>query len=234
MSETITLGDIRIRLQRKAIKNSHLSVHPPAGTVTLTVPVSMRTEVARAYAVSKLAWIKKQRRLLQAQPREERREYSGRESHFIWGHRRLLRIVEANTKPTVKLDHKHITISVRPGSDRQKRMEVLDSWYREQLHAAIPSIVSKWEAKLGVKVRGYYLQRMKTKWGSCNPRARTLRINTHLAKAPKDLLEYVIVHEMAHIRAPNHKEPFVTLMDQHYPTWRNARDELNAQPLTSE
>lgn len=234
MTEFIALGDIRITVLRKPVKASHLVVHPPAGNVTLTVPMATRAEVARAYAVSKLGWIRRQRKRFKEQPREERREYAGRESHFIWGHRRLLRIVEANARPMVKLDHKHITLSVRPGSDRQKRMEVLDSWYREQLHAAIPSIVSKWEAKLGVKVRGYYLQRMKTKWGSCNPRARTLRINTHLAKAPKDLLEYVIVHEMAHIRAPNHKEPFVTLMDHHYPTWRNARDELNAQPLTSE
>jgi predicted metal-dependent hydrolase len=231
MTETITLGDIRIRLQRKAIKNSHLSVHPPAGTVTLTVPVSMRTDVARAYAISKLGWIKKQRRLLLEQPREGRREYSSRESHFIWGHRRLLRVVEADVKPSVVLDHKYLTLTVRPDADREKRVEVFRRWEREQLHAVIPAMISKWEAKLGVKVRGYFLQRMKTKWGSCNPKAQTLRINTELVKKPRDLLEYVIVHEMAHILVPNHKGPFVAIMNKHYPTWENARAELNALPL---
>jgi predicted metal-dependent hydrolase len=233
MPESITLGDIRITVQRKAVKSMHLVVHPPAGTVSLTVPTGMGADVARAYVISKLGWIKKQRRQLLEQPREERRDYGSRESHFIWGHRRLLRVVEADVRPSVLLDHKFITLTVRPGSDRKKRVEVFQHWEREQLHAVIPAMISKWEAKLGVKVRGYFLQRMKTKWGSCNPKAHTLRINTELVKKPRDLLEYVLVHEMAHILVPNHKGPFAALMNKHYPTWENARAELNALPLPS-
>ncbi|MCI3950715.1 MAG: putative metal-dependent hydrolase [Burkholderiales bacterium] len=71
------------------------------------------------------------------------------------------------------------------------------------------------------------LQRMKTKWGSCNHRARTIRLNTELVKKPRDLLEYVVVHEMLHLIESTHTERFLTLMKKHYPAWREARAELN-------
>ena len=134
----------------------------------------------------------------------------------------------------MKLDHRQITLTVRPGTPQEKREEVMQGWYRTQLHAAVPPLIKKWEARLGVKVSGYFLQRMKTKWGSCNPKACSIRLNTELVKKPKDLLEYVVVHEMLHLIAPTHSEQFVTLLSRHYPAWREARGELNALPLGAE
>ena len=87
---------------------------------------------------------------------------------------------------------------------------------------------------MGVKVSGYFLQRMKTKWGSCNYRAKNIRLNTELVKKPRDLLEYVVVHEMAHLIEPTHNEHFVALLRKHYPNWQEARAELNELPLTAE
>ena len=81
---------------------------------------------------------------------------------------------------------------------------------------------------------GYFLQRMKTKWGSCNPKAGNIRLNTELVKKPKDLLEYIIVHEMVHLIEPTHNERFIAILDEHYPSWREARAELNELPLTAE
>jgi predicted metal-dependent hydrolase len=68
----------------------------------------------------------------------------------------------------------------------------------------VPALIAKWEPRLRVKVAGYFLQRMKTKWGSCNPGAGHIRLNTELVKKPRDLLEYVVVHEMLHLREPTH------------------------------
>ncbi len=98
----------------------------------------------------------------------------------------------------------------------------------------MPSLIQKWEAKLGVKVSKYFLLRMKTKWGACNYRTGTIRLNTELVKKPKDLMEYVVVHEMLHLVEPTHNERFVTLLKRHYPTWREARAELNELPLAAE
>jgi predicted metal-dependent hydrolase len=234
MTETIQLGDIVIAVSRKAVKNVHLSVHPPAGRVTLVAPTETRLEVARAYAISKLGWIRDQQAKLKSQARETPRQFVERESHYLWGRRYLLSVVEKDAKPAVTLDHRRITLTVRPGSTLVKREEVMQEWHRALLHEVVPELVRKWEAKLGVEVSGYFLQRMKTKWGGCNHRAGRIRLNTELVKKPKDLLEYVIVHEMLHIVEPTHSERFVALLEQHYPTWREARAELNELPLAAE
>lgn len=234
MAETITLGGIAIALTRKSVKNVHLSVHPPAGHVTLVAPMGTRTEVARAYAISRLGWIRHQQAKLQGQPREMPRQFIERESHYVWGRRYLLSAAEKEQKPAVKLGHRRILLSVRPGSSVKKRAEVMHTWHKALLHDAVPALIRKWEPRLGVEVSGYFLQRMKTKWGACNHRAGNIRLNTELVKKPKDLLEYVIVHEMVHLLEPTHSERFVELLGQHYPSWREARAELNDLPLAAE
>lgn len=234
MTETIQLGDIVIAVTRKAVKNVHLSVHPPAGHVTLVAPTGTRLEVARAYAISKLGWIRDQQATLLAQARETPRQFVERESHYLWGRRYLLSVIEKDEKPSVKLDHRRITLTVRPSSTPAKREEVVQNWHRTLLHKTLPPLIEKWERRLGVKVSGYFLQRMKTKWGGCNHRAGNIRLNTELVKKPKDLLEYVVVHEMLHLVEPTHSERFMALLEQHYPTWREARAELNELPLGAE
>lgn len=234
MTETIHLGDIAIAVTRKDVKLVHLSVHPPAGRVSLVAPTGTRLEVARAYAVSKLGWIRDQQAKLRAQARETPRQFVERESHYLWGRRHLLTVVERDTKPAVSQDHKRITLTVRPGTDMAKRAEVIHKWHKTLLHEVVPSLIGKWEPRLQVKVAAYFLQRMKTKWGGCNQAAGHIRLNTELVKKPKDLLEYVIVHEMVHLLEPNHSERFMAILGEHYPTWREARAELNELPLTAE
>ncbi|MBL1268546.1 MAG: M48 family metallopeptidase [Halomonas sp.] len=234
MTETIELGDIHIAVTRKAVRNVHLSVHPPEGRVTLVAPTNTRLEVARAYAISKLGWIRSQQSKLQQQDRETPRQFIKRESHYLWGRRYLLNVEEKEARPNIKLDHKRITLRVRPGSSLEKRAQVMHEWHKRLLHEAVPPLIQRWESKLEVTVNRYYLQCMKTKWGSCNHRAGNIRLNTELVKKPRDLLEYIIVHEMAHLIEPTHNERFIALLDQHYPGWREARAELNALPLKAE
>jgi predicted metal-dependent hydrolase len=231
MTEILQLGEVAIELIRKAVKHVHLSVHPPEGRVSLVAPAGTRTEVARAYAISRLAWIREQQARFVLQAREEPRRFIGRETHYVWGRRYLLALEHQDAKPCVKLDHRRITLVVRPGSTEESRATVMHEWHKSLLHQAVPTLIAKWESRLGVRVAGYFLQRMKTKWGSANPRARHIRLNTELVKKPKDLLEYVIVHEMLHLIEPTHSERFVALLDEHYPTWREARAELNDLPL---
>lgn len=234
MSKTIQLGELSIRVTKKAIKNVHLSVHPPDGRVTLVAPSATRLDVARAYAISRLGWIRQQQKKLWSQARETTRRFIERESHYLWGRRHLLSVAYREAKPSVSLDHKRITLTVRPGSDSGKRAEVLHEWHKSLLHEVVPSFIKKWQPKLKVHVSSYFLQRMKTKWGSCNYRAGHIRLNTELVKKPKDLLEYIIVHEMVHLLEPTHNERFIAILQKHYPTWREARAELNELPLSAE
>jgi len=234
MDKKIQIGELSIKVTRKRVKNVHLSVHPPDGRVTLVAPTGTRLDVARAYAISKLGWIRKQQYMLRNQARETRRQFVTRESHYLWGRRYLLTVAYADAKPSVRLDHRRITLTVRPGSSAEKRAEVMHEWHKSLLHEVVPELIQKWEARLGVKVKRYFLQRMKTRWGGCNHRAGHIRLNTELVKKPKDLLEYIIVHEMAHLLEPKHSDRFTGLLERHYPTWREARSELNELPLAAE
>ncbi len=191
-------------------------------------------EVARAYAISKLGWIRDQQAKLRKQARETSRHFVQRESHYLWGRRYLLSVVEKEAKPSVRLDHRKITLTLRHNSTLAKREEVMQVWHRSLLHEVVPVLIRKWQTKLGVRVSGYFLQRMKTKWGGCNHRAANIRLNTELVKKPKDLLEYVVVHEMVHLIEPKHSARFLALMTDYYPTWREARAELNELPLAAE
>lgn len=234
MTETLQIGDVSIVVTRKAVKNVHLCVHPPLGHVTLVAPTATRLDVVRAYAIAKLGWIRDQQTQLLAQARETPRQFVERETHSLWGRRYLLSVVEQDAKPAVTHDHQRITLSVRPGSTLAKRKAVMDAWQRTLMHQAVPALIAKWEAKLGVKVRGYFLQRMKTQWGGCTPWAGNIRLNTELVKKPKDLLDYVVLHEMLHLIEARHSKRFMALLDKHYPAWREARAELNTLPLAVE
>jgi len=234
MNEIIELGGISIGVTRKAIKHVHLSVHPPLGRVTLVAPLQTRLEVARAYAISKLGWIRDQQAKLRDQAREAPRRFIERETHHLWGRRYLMILRYEDAKPFVTLDHRRITLTIRPGASAAAKALVFHNWHKFLLHDVIPPLIGKWEPRLGVKVAGYFLQRMKTKWGSCNHRAGNVRLNTELVKKPKDLLEYVVVHEMAHLLEPTHSERFISILDKNYSGWRDARAELNELPLSAE
>jgi predicted metal-dependent hydrolase len=231
MVEQLNLGGISVDVVFKDIKNVHLSVYPPTGRVRISAPERMKLDTIRIFAISKLEWIKRQQTKLQEQERESPREYLDRESHYVWGKRHLLQILETDAAPAVQLDHNRMLLRVRPRTGEDKRQAIVAQFYREQIRAAVPRLVERWESAMGVKVHRLYVQRMKTKWGSCNPRARAVRLNTELAKKPKHCLEYILVHELVHFFEPHHGERFVNLMDKFMPQWRHLRNELNRQPL---
>jgi predicted metal-dependent hydrolase len=234
MVTQIAFGNITVDVVLKDIKNIHLSVYPPRGRVRISAPSRMRLDTIRIFAISRLGWIKQQQQKLQEQERETRREYLDRESHYLWGKRYLLRVIEGDEAPSVALKHRWMLLRVRPGTDAKKKQAIVEAWYRQQLKAAVPPLIGRWEPLLGVKVERFFVQRMKTKWGSCNHRVRTIRLNTELAKKPRECLEYIVVHEMTHLLEPTHNARFVALMDQFMPQWRFYRDQLNRLPVSHE
>jgi len=234
MTQTIQLGDIEVDVVLKKVKNLHLSVYPPVGAVRISAPEHMTLETIRVFAISKLAWIKQERRKLQDQARETPREYLDRESHFVWGERRLLRVEEVDAAPSVQLLPKQLLLRVRPDTDEAKRQALVARWYRDQVRGVLPPLIAKWEPQLGVTVGQVFVQKMKTKWGSCNPDTASIRLNSDLAKKVPECLDYVLLHELTHLLEPTHSERFKQLLDGFMPHWRSWRDELNRAPLAHE
>ncbi|MBS1960593.1 MAG: M48 family metallopeptidase [Bdellovibrionales bacterium] len=231
MNAELDLGGIVVEVIRKDIKNIHLSVNPPNGKVRISAPESMELDAIRAFALSKLLWIKEQQRKHQLQERDIPREYLERESHWIWGKRYLLSIEISDSSPTITLTHDKLVVTVRPSSDANQIKLLMDEWYRDQIREALPDVLAYWEKILEVKVEKVFIQQMKTKWGGCTPGNASIRLNTELAKKPKQFLEYVVLHEVAHLVEPTHGERFQAIMDQCMPNWRQIRDELNRLPV---
>ena len=234
MVTQIELGEFTVDVIFKDIKNVHLSVHPPNGRVRISAPSHMSADTVRVFAISKLDWIRQQQKKLQLQERETPREYLDRESHYLWGKRYLLDVVEENARPEVELKHGKMILRVRPGTDESKRQAIVEEWYRAQLKQAVTPLITKWELLMGVKVERLFVQRMKTKWGSCNSKSRNIRLNTDLAKKPHECLEYILVHEMVHLLEPTHNARFVSLMDRFMPKWQFYREMLNHLPVRHE
>jgi len=234
MGASLKLGEIVVDVVLKDIKNVHLSVYPPHGSVRITAPKRMKTEQIRLFAISKLSWIKQMQNTLREQERETPREYIDLESHFVWGKRYLLEVREADSSPAIELKHKRMIVRVRPGTTEEARGALLDTWYRARLKEAIPPLLARWEPLMGVRTQRFFVQRMKTKWGSCNQAAGTIRLNSELAKKPHECLEYLLVHELAHLLEPTHNARFISFMDRFLPQWRFRREQLNRLPVRRE
>ncbi|GKS65191.1 metal-dependent hydrolase [Nitrospira sp.] len=230
----IQLGNIAVDVVVRDIKNVHLSVHPPMGRVRIAAPSRMSLDTIRVFAISKLSWIKQQQKKLREQGRETPREYLNRESHYLWGKRYLLTVREQNVGPSLELRHHHIVLRVRPGTGEERKQALFEEWYREQLKKAVLPLLAKWQPLMRVTVNRFFVQRMKTKWGSCNPTARHIRLNTELANKPMECLEYIVVHEMLHLLEPTHNSRFIALMDRFIPKWQFYRETLNRLPVRHE
>ena len=211
--QQLELGNISIEVEQKNVKNIHLSVYPPEGRVRLLLHLKWNG-YHKSFAISKLQWIKDQKKSLLSQERESEREFLDGESHYFFGKRFLLKIHEIDAAPKVELDHKHIHLHIRPNTKLEKKRTIIDEWYRAELKKIIPKLIAKWEKKVGVKSNEFGIKKMRTKWGTCNTRAKRIWLNLELAKKPKECVEYIIVHDLVHILERSHKPRFVILLDQ--------------------
>ena len=234
MPEKIVVAGIQVAVTRKKIKNVHLSVYPPNGVVRMSVPSRMTDETLRVFLVAKVGWIRSQQKKLQEAQRETLREYVNRESHYLWGARLLLSVKEEAVPATVEVKSRQMILHIRPGSTPESRETVVNAWYRDQVRDAAMPLIAKWEKKLTVRVNTLFVQKMKTRWGSCNTTKRNIRLNTELGKKTKECLEYIVVHELIHLLEPSHNARFQELMDTNLPHWRVLRSQLNSSPLAYE
>jgi len=234
-ASSITVSGLRVEIVRKAIKNLHLGVYPPNGRIRVAAPLAVNDEAVRLAVVTRLPWIKKQQAGFNRQERQTKRRYVSGETHFLFGHRYRLLVVHGEGRSAVEIKNtKSMTLRVSPDSDERAREKVMNAWYRQQLRAAARPLIAKWSRLISVAEPDWGIKRMKTKWGSCSKASRRIWLNLELAKKPPQCLEYVVVHELAHLIEPSHNERFIKLLDRHLPNWRTVRAELNAAPLKHE
>ncbi len=138
----IEVNGIRVEVVRKAIKNLHLGVYPPEGRVRVAAPLRVDDEAVRLAVVARLEWIRRQQARFAAQPRLSPRERIAGESHWLWGQRYRLRVIEASGPFRVELvGNSWLNLYVRSGTSVARREKALENWYRQELKNRIHSMV---------------------------------------------------------------------------------------------
>lgn len=220
------LEDIEFELIRKKIRHMYLYVRPPDGRVRVTAPLRMKEETIRAFVSAKAGWIREKQGAFRAAQPPEPAVVSG-ESVRLWGERRVLEVVAGRMMPEPPKEGT-LRLAVRPGSTPAQRKKALTEWYRAELKRAIPAVLEKWQAVIGVRARSWNVRDMHTRWGTCNVRDRRVWFSLRLVTKPPVCLEYLTVHELLHLIEPHHSARFYALLDQFFPGWREVRSRLNA------
>ena len=224
----ISISDISAEIEWKDIKNVHLTIYPPNARIHVSAPLAMTEEAVRLFLITKQSWIRKQVSLVLDQNRQTPREYVSGENHYFKGHRYRLKVVYYNAPPKVEIqDNEYIVLFVREGTTVERRAEILREWYRFEFKSILPVLIAKWEETLGVKVNKWEVKQMKTLWGSCNHRTHNVIFNLELIKKPLHCIEYIVVHELLHIKVRLHNEEYTSLLNRYFPNWKQLKDELN-------
>ncbi len=228
--DVLYIGSVPIEVTFKAIKNLHLSVHPPKGKVTISSPDFYDLEKVKIYAATKLGWIKQEQKKIRSQEREDLKLMISRESHQFLGKRYLLKVVEA-TRPKIVLKHSFIELHALPQASVAQKQKTLYNWYKKELESKIVHLIVAHAMQMNISDFNFGIRKMKTKWGSCSIEKRMVWFNIELAKKPIDCIEYIVVHEMVHLLERNHNKHFIILMDKYLPQWRVQKKLLNELPL---
>lgn len=216
----------------KRIRHLYLRVGPPNGRLRVSAPLRIGDDAIRHAVAKRMPWVRRQQERQRQRERESDRAFASGERHLVEGIDRVLNVTTHEGPPRVGLlDNAMLEMRVRPGTGRDERADLLDAWYRERLKTSIPRLIAAWEPFLGVKVKEWRIRKMKTRWGSCSFRKGRIWLSLELAKKPMHCLEYVVVHEMAHLIEPSHNRRFWGILDRHMPDWRARRDELNRFPV---
>ena len=220
--------DLTVETIRKNIKNIHLGVYPPNGRIRIAVPLKTSDDSIRLFIISKTSWIKKQQKIFAQYERQTIRKYVTGETHYIFGKSYRLNVIHSNESSRIEINKKtHIDLYVKPKSTIKQRENIFIKYYRLEINKIIPELVKKWEKKIGVKVNEIKIKKMKTKWGTCNNKDKRIWLNLELAKKPFHCIDYVLVHELIHLKERKHSDRFLSILESVYPKWKQHKKELN-------
>jgi len=222
----MVISGIPIEIQKKKIKNMHLHVKAPDGRVLVTAPFQTPEEVITRFVLEKAGWIRKQQERFRCQKWQHPQQYITGETLHLWGQPFQLFVIEAEKKDVLQEENR-ILLYVPRGSDIKQREMIIREWYRDLMQIVVTSYMTKWAQITGLCCSSWQIRKMKTRWGTCNTHTRKIWLNLQLAQKPLRCLEYVILHELAHLKENNHGKNFWDIVAQHMPEYKAVRKELN-------
>ncbi len=229
-SETIEVDGVTALLLRKRVKNVTLRVYPPDGRVVVSAPPRMSERAVAELVRARRDWIERHRRRLAATPRRAPLRYVDGERLSVLGRPHVLSF-GAVPSAVAPADPLLLSVPVRPGAGPAARRSALIERLRKVAQEEFTSLVALWAPRLGVATPETRVRRMTSRWGTCHVYAGKVFLNLALVTRRWELLEYVVVHELAHLLVPDHSRRFWSVVERHQPDWRSARAALAEEPL---
>ncbi len=221
------LGDIPIKVEKKKIKNLHLYVKPPYGDVLLTAPKYVSDRDIEEFISERADWIIANVKKIQSNPVTPDPTYETGDVISVWGELYKLNVLEDTRYSLTLNDDGTATLIVRADSTVDQREAFMLKWYRDQLSERVDILLPQWEEYTGLKSNGWQSKNMKSRWGTCNTKTNKIWLNVRLAEHPVECLEYVILHELAHTKVPNHGADFKAILNTYMPNWKEVKKILN-------
>lgn len=234
-TEHHTIGSLKVEVRWKSIKNLHVGVYPPDGRIRVAAPMAVSLDAIKLAVLTRMTWVRRQQAKFAAQERQSARKYQSGETHFLWGRSLRLEVVEWD-KTIYRISEQRgdrLSFHIPCGSSLERRAAWMANWRRGQLRKMAAPKVTWWSDIVGVSPEKWGIRDMRTKWGSCNSQKSIIWLNSELSKKPTASLDYVILHELAHLISNRHDALFLAVLDEHMPKWRSIRAELNALPLAA-
>lgn len=237
----LQVNNMQIQLLRKNIKNIYLTVHPPNGEIRLSAPSAMPVDAISRFVATRQEWVLKQQQRIRSSQISTLREYQTGETVFVWGKPYEFVLVEPpdlapdlfpkakgnrRRAARIQLLPDQLLMQIDGASTREQREVALNNWYREQLRLMVPPLIEKWQSAMDLSVRDWKIRNTKTRWGSCSIKTKRISLSLQLAKKSQSCLEYVIVHELAHLIVRNHSRDFYLVLTHYLPDWKQIRMEL--------
>ncbi|MFR9668495.1 MAG: SprT family zinc-dependent metalloprotease [Rikenellaceae bacterium] len=224
--EQIRINDIVIHVIRKDIKSVNIRIYPPNGEVRVTASRFISFKRIEAFVLSKSEWIIKRHREITAQEITTP-EYQDGDTIYYLGGKLTLRIIEGEYQTHCQIsESQELTLYIKPNSTLKSRQAAINNWYSAELKSIFLQFIPKWENILEVKTNQITIRDVKSKWGSCNVISAKIMFNLQLIRRPIESIEYIVVHELAHLRIRGHNAQFYALVDSVLPSRRTAEKEL--------
>ena len=221
--EKVTLAGFPVLLVRKKVRRVTIAVLPPYGEVRVTAPVGVNVSEIERIVSGKRAWLESKIATFSADPGRER-TYGEGEYALLWGRR--LRIIPRVGAPGVTLTLEGMILSAR-SDDPKKREAALESFYRKEVQNEAEKLLPVLTAMIGLSPASITVRKMSRRWGTCYHREGNVHLSLSLVEYPPACLSYVLLHELLHLRYPDHGRGFHAAFDRFMPGNRAVASELN-------
>ncbi len=226
----MTVAGLEVTVVRKDVRRLRLAVAPPDGEIRVSAPRGTPDAAIARFVAEHLDWIGKHRARFARIAEAREKETGGGTLRLYLGKAYPFAVSERPGRARIEFsEERGFTVSVPPGAGIEKADSLLETWYRERLREALAPLVERRRAELGVDLRDWSVRRMKTRWGSCNILARRVWFSLELVKRPPECLDYLVVHELAHLIERGHGPRFKAILDARLPDWKRLRRSLRGE-----